>query len=46
MLRELILRYVNKESGALKEEKVVQGLQAGEKDKHFFFFLHFFVLVT
>ena len=31
VLRELIFRYVDKESGALKEE-VIQGPQEGERD--------------
>ena len=44
LVRELILRQVNKESGTF-EEKGVQGPQEGEKDK-LFFFLHSLVLVS
>ena len=43
ILRELILRYVDKESRALKEEEV-QAPRGGERDKHFF--LYSFILVT
>ena len=53
VMRELILRYVDKESRALKEERVqgsweeekgAWGSQGGEKDKCFF--LHCFILVN
>ena len=43
ILRELILRYIDKESRALKEEEV-QAPRGGERDKHFF--LYSFILVT
>ena len=41
LVRELILRQIDKESRALKEENGIQGSQGGEKDKFFFSaFLH------
>ena len=37
LLRELILRWVDKKSWVLEEEKEVWGSQGGKKDKLFFF---------
>ena len=39
MLREFILRYIDKEFRALEEEKGVQGPQGGKSNKIFFFYI-------